>query len=64
MVPKKSKAQSGLCQCPCVAILIFSVLSLVTFILVILLMTGVISTSDSTSGKFLNFNFEYFKVSL
>ena len=52
MVPKKSKAQSGLCPCPCIAIFIFSVLSLVTFILVILLMTGVVSTSDSNSGRF------------
>ena len=52
MVPKKSKAQSGLSHCPCLAILIFSILSLVTFILVILLMAGVVTTSNSSSGKF------------
>ena len=53
MVPKKSKPQSGLCQCPCLAMLIFSlVVSLVAIILVLLLVAGVMSTSNSSSGKF------------
>ncbi len=51
MVLKKTRSgQSSLTQCPCLGMIVFGLLSVVTFVLVILMLLGVINVS-SESGK-------------
>ena len=52
MVLKKTRSgQSSLTQCPCLGMIVFGLLSVVTFVLVVLMLLGVINVSSSESGK-------------
>ncbi len=56
MVMKKSRSGQSWNQCPCLGIMIvFALLSLVTFILVLLMLLDVIHVSSSQSGKLLSY---------